>query len=113
MKRSYSILFICSLSLSLSAQKSKVQAAWRALSDYEVTEKDGKPDETYLKKANEAIDAALIHPDTKFQGKAHAYKARISYAYYKNELNAEKKKLESSIHDKNERDITAYGNTAP
>lgn len=111
MKRSYSILFISVLALSLSAQKSKVQSAWRALSDYEVTEKDGKPDETYLKKANESIDAALAHPDTKFQGKAHAYKARISYAFYKNELNAEKKKLESSIHDKNERDITAYGNT--
>ncbi|MBK9283452.1 MAG: hypothetical protein IPM51_03945 [Sphingobacteriaceae bacterium] len=95
----------------LFAQKSKVQSAWRALSDYEATEKDGKPDLSYLKKANDAIDVALTHPDTKFQGKAHAYKARIAYAYYKNELNAEKKKLEASIHDKGERDVTAYGNT--
>lgn len=111
MKKSYSILILFSFSLTLSAQKSKVQTAWRALSDYEVTEKDGKPDLNYLKKANEAIDAALAHPDTKLQGKAHAYKARISYALYKNELIAEKKKLEASIQDKNEREITAYGNT--
>ncbi len=92
------------------AQKTKVQTAWRALGDYESTVKDGKPDLVYLNKAKDAIDAALVHEDTKNQGKTHAYKARIAYAYYQSELNTELKKLEATVTDKNERALLAYGN---
>lgn len=93
------------------AQKSKVQTAWRALNDYESTEKDGKPDLVYLNKAKDAIDAALAHEDTRNQGKTHAYKARVSYAFYHYYLSQELKKTETSVPDKNERAMLAYGNT--
>lgn len=99
-------------SYSVFAQKGKVQTAWRALSDYEETMKDGNANLSYLNKAKEAIDLALANEDTKNQAKTHAYKLRISYAQFQYDLDAEKKKLESTITDKNERLLTAYGNTA-
>jgi len=92
------------------AQKGKVQTAWRGLSDYEETVKDGKPNISYLNKAKEAIDMALENEDTKTQAKTHAYKLRISYAQFQYTLDEEKKRLEASISDKNERLMTAYGN---
>jgi len=104
------IIGTCILTLgTLHAQKSKVQTAWRALSDYETTLKDGKPDISYLNKAKEAIDLALANPDTKNQGKAHAYKARIMYDFYSYALNEEMKKLENSVPDKKDRAEIAYG----
>ncbi len=96
---------------SLLAQKGKVQTAWRALSDYEETVKDGKPNLTYLNKAKEAIDLALANEDTKNQSKTHAYKLRVSYAQFQNTVDEERKKLETTIQDKTERLMTAYGNT--
>lgn len=105
------ILCFALLPLFGAAQKSKVQTAWRALNDYTATEKDGKPDLVYLNKAKDAIDMALVHEDTKNQGKTHAYKARISYAFYHYYLNQELKKLEATVPDKNERAMLAYGNT--
>ncbi len=99
------------IATAASAQKSKVQTAWRALSDYEETVKDGNANLSYLNKAKEAIDLALAHDDTKNQGKAHAYKMRISYAQFQYNLDAEKKKLEGVVSDKNERLLQAYGNT--
>ncbi len=101
------IVFICNVA---TAQKSKVQTAWRGLSDYEETLKDGKPDISYLNKAKEAIDLALVNEDTKNQAKTHAYKLRISYALFQYNLDEEKKRLEPTIGDKNERLMTAYGN---
>jgi hypothetical protein len=106
------ILSIALLPLIGLSQKSKVQTAWRALNDYESTVKEGKPDLSYLTKAKDAIDLALTHEDTKNQGKTHAYKSRISYAFYQNELNTELKNLEATVPDKNERAILAYGNTS-
>jgi len=101
-----SFVFVC---FALHAQKSKVQTAWRGLSDFEETLKDGKPELSYLTKAKEAVDAALEHPDTKNQTKAHAYKLRISYALFQYNLTEEIKKLEPTIKDKNERILVAYG----
>lgn len=91
------------------SQKSKVQAAWRGLSDYEETVKEGKPNLTYLTKANEAIDLALANEDTKKQAKTHAYKFRISYFFFQYKLVEEIKKLEATVNDKNERYMLAYG----
>jgi hypothetical protein len=93
------------------SQKGKVQTAWRALNDYEVTVKDGKPDINYLTKAKDAIDLALANPDTKNQGKTHAYKCRISYEFFKYNLKQEVAKLET-VQDKNERAMQAYGNVS-
>ncbi len=98
-------------SVTLFAQKGKVQTAWRALSDYESSIKDGKPDLTYLTKAKEAIDIALSNEETKKQSKTHAYKARISYAFFQYNLAQEVKRLEATTPDKNERAMQAYGNT--
>lgn len=92
------------------AQKGKVQTAWRGLSDYEETVRDGKPDISYLNKAKEAIDLALVNEDTKKQAKTHAYKLRISYAQFQYSLDEERKKLEPTVSDKNERLMVAYGN---
>ncbi|WP_317896858.1 tetratricopeptide repeat protein [Aurantibacillus circumpalustris] len=97
------------ISTLATAQKSKVQTAWRGLSDYEETLKDGSPNLSYLTKAKEAIDLALAHEDTKNQSKAHAYKLRISYAQFQYDLDQEKKKLEATVPDKNERLMQAYG----
>lgn len=94
------------------AQKGKVQTAWRALSDYEETLKDGKPNLAYLNKAKEAIDMALTNDDTKNQAKTYAYKLRISYAQYQYNLAEELKRLEATVGDKNERTLVAYGNTS-
>lgn len=100
------LLIVC----STFAQKGKVQTTWRSLSDYEETLKEGKPNINYLNKANEAINEALAHEDTKNKTKTHAYKLRVSYALFQYNLNEELKKLESTIGDKNERLMTAYGN---
>ena len=97
------------ISTFVTAQKSKVQTAWRGLSDYEETLKDGSPNLSYLTKAKEAIDQALVHEDTKNQSKTHAYKLRISYAQFQYDLDQEKKKLEATVTDKNERLMQAYG----
>lgn len=99
-------------SFNTFSQRAKVQAAWRALNDYESSVKDGKPDITYLNKATTAIDIALSNEETKKQGKTHAYKARICYALFQYNLNLELKKLEASTPDKNERTMLAYGNTS-
>lgn len=107
-------LFLLSLGLltltTLSAQKGKVQSAWRNLSDYEETVKDGSPNIDYLTKANEAINLALTNEETKNKAKTHAYKLRIAYAFFKYKLKAEIATLEAGIGDKDERLITAYGN---
>jgi tetratricopeptide (TPR) repeat protein len=105
------ILSLALIPLFGISQKSKVQTAWRSLNDYETSEKDGKPELAYLTKAKDAIDAALASEDTKNQGKTHAYKARISYAFYHFKLEQEKNKLKASNVDKNEIDVLAYGNT--
>ncbi len=109
-KRFVSLLLGLTISGAAVSQKGKVQAAWRGLSDYEETLKDGKPDVSYLAKANEAIDLALANEATKGQAKTHAYKLRISYAKFQYDLNEEKKKLEATVGDKNERTLLAYGN---
>lgn len=106
------LLFITCVVVTLQtsfAQKGKVQTAWRALSDYESTIADGKPDISYLNKAKEAIDIALTNNDTKNQGKTHAYKARIMYNFYTHALDQEMKKLEATVTDKRERTDMAYG----
>lgn len=105
------ILGLAALPVFGIAQKNKVQTAWRALSDYESTLADGKPDMVYLTKAKEAIDLALTNEETKNQGKTHAYNCRINYALYQAALRDEEKKLEASVPDKNERKGMAYGNT--
>lgn len=106
-----SILCVALLPVMGMAQKNKVQSAWRALSDYEGTVADGKPDVVYLNKAKEAIDLALANEETKNQAKTHAYNCRINYALYQNALRDEQKKLEATVTDKNERGMLAYGNT--
>lgn len=92
------------------AQKNKVQNAWRALNDYEGTLKD-KPDVSYLLKAKENIDAAMLNEDTKNSAKTYAYQTRIMYDLYHYNLLQESKKLEATIADKNTRMEAAYGNT--
>lgn len=106
------VLFILLVLTSTSfAQKSKVQSAWRALSDYESTVKDGKPELSYLNKAKESVNIALANDETKNSGKAYGYKARIMYAFYTYNLTQELKKIELTVKDKKEAVELAYGNT--
>ncbi len=109
MKKLIIITFVLAALHTVQAQKGKVQTAWRALSDYESTLADGKPDIAFLNKAKEAIDLALNHADTKNQGKTHAYKVRIMYDLYSYALSQEMKKLEATVTDKKERTELAYG----
>lgn len=110
MKKTIQILAIASLPMLGFAQKTKVQNAWRALNDYESTLKD-KPDVSYLMKAKENIDAAVLNEDTKQQTKTFAYKFRIYYHLFTANLRTEEAKL-SNIADKNERLQSAYGNVS-
>lgn len=112
MKLAASFLFSFLLVTQAGAQKSKVQSAWRSLTEYEETLKDGNPDITFLNKAKEAIDLALTNEDTRKQAKTHAYKLRISYAQFQYDLASEMKRLESTVPDKTERAMSAYGNTS-
>ena len=107
--RSFIIAVLTMWTVVAVGQKNKVQAAWRGLSDYEESLKDGNPEIKYRQKAQEAIDLALVNEDTKKQVKTHAYKLRISYALFQRRIADEMKKLESIVPDKNGRAITAYG----
>jgi Tfp pilus assembly protein PilF len=104
------IALLIVLPFSVFSQKSKVQGAWRSLSDYESTLNDN-PDVSYLLKAKESIDLATANEETKNQVKTYAYRFRIYINLFSNSLKEEEKKL-TSIADKNERLQTAYGNVA-
>ena len=104
------ILIVAILPLSIFAQKSKVQGAWRAMSDYESTLTES-PDASYLVKAKENIDLATNNEETKNQFKTYAYRCRIYVYLFSENLKAEEKKL-ASVADKNERMQTAYGNVS-
>jgi hypothetical protein len=115
MKRVVSAVLFLGLSTGLMAQKSQVQSAWRALSDYEELRKENpqNPELKYLNKAKEAIDKALLSEETKNQTKTHAYKLRISYALYQYNLNEEIKRQEAAgVQDKLKRYNIAYGKTS-
>jgi hypothetical protein len=111
MKKNIALLVLLFVSQLVTGQKSKVQTAWRALSDYEETLKEGRPEVSYLTKAKEAVDAAIANPDTKNSTKAHAYKLRINYALFQSALAEQVKLLEPTMGDKNERVLAAYGKT--
>lgn len=105
------VFAIATLPLFSVAQKSKVQAAWRALNDYESTLNEN-PDVSYLTKAKENIDVALANDETKNQAKAHAYKTRILFDIYQYNVKQELKKLEATIADKNARKEAAFMSTS-
>lgn len=102
------ILILLALPFTVSAQKNKVQAAWRSLSDYESTLIDN-PDVSYLLKAKENIDLATNHEETKNQFKTYAYRLRIYAHLFEENLKVEEAKLVASISDKSERRNVAYG----
>ncbi|MBI3520417.1 MAG: hypothetical protein HY062_13840, partial [Bacteroidetes bacterium] len=104
------IIILVSIPFTFFSQKNKVQAAWRALSDYESTLPDNV-DVSYLQKAKENIDLATNNEETKNQAKTYAYRCRIYMSLFSESLKAEEKKL-TGIADKNERKQTAYGNVA-
>lgn len=93
------------------AQKQKVQAAWRALSDYQSTLSE-KPEISFLNKAKEAIDLAAAHEDTKNSPKMYVYRTQIYYELFKYNLKSEEAKLAATIVDKNALREAAYGNVA-
>lgn len=66
----------------VSAQKKNINAAWRALTDYQSTVND-KPDVNYLNKAKENIDLAIQNPETKEDAKALTYHSQIYYELFK------------------------------
>src|SRR5690348_705315 len=111
MKRLFACLLIAAV-WPAAAQKSKVQSAWRSLSDYEQSVAEGRPDPSFLSKASDAIDAALSNEDSKKMPKAYAYKVRISYAKFRQSLADELKRLEPAVPNADERRLQAYGNIA-
>jgi len=67
---------------ALNAQKKNINAAWRALTDYQSTLND-KPDVNYLNKAKENIDIAIQNPETKEDAKVLTYHSQIYYELFK------------------------------
>lgn len=93
------------------AQKAKLNAAWRGLTDYQSTLKE-KPEISYLMKAKEAIDLAAANEETKNNPKMYVYKTQIYYELYKYNLKAEEEKLAATITDKNKKREAAYSNVS-
>jgi hypothetical protein len=107
-------LFLYCLFLLASAgiaQKAKLSAAWRSLSDYEEGVKEGKPNPEFLQKAKDNVDEAAANEKTATLTRTQTYRARIYYALYRQNLEKEMKNLEATVGDKNERLSKAYGNT--
>jgi Tfp pilus assembly protein PilF len=104
------LMILLALCFTLPAQRSKVQSAWRALTDYEESLKEGRPDPAFLAKASDAIEVAMANEDSKKMPKAHAYRMRISYAKFRQSLADEIKRLEPTVPDNTERNLQAYGN---
>lgn len=100
---------LISLSTIGIAQKSKVNAAWRGLTDYQATLKE-KPDPSYLTKAKEAIDLAASNEETKNNPKTHIYRTQIYYELFKSNLKVEEEKAAATSGDKKQRMETAYSN---
>jgi tetratricopeptide (TPR) repeat protein len=112
MTKRFVITFVfCGSLLASTAQKSKLNAAWRGLTDYESTLQD-KPDVSYLMKAKEAIDLAVANEETKNNPKAYVYKTKIYYELFKYNLKAEEEKAAATISDKNLKRETAYSNVS-
>ena len=84
------IVFLIALPFAVFSQKSKVQGAWRSLSDYESTLNDN-PDVSYLQKAKESIDLAATNEETKNQVKTYAYRFRIYINLFSYTLKEEEK----------------------
>lgn len=100
------LLLLCNVGV---AQKSKINAAWRGLTDYQATLKE-KPEPSYLFKAKEAIDAAAANEETKNNPKLHIYKTQIYYELFKNSLKSEEEKAAATSGDKKQRMEIAYSN---
>ncbi|GIV26681.1 MAG: hypothetical protein KatS3mg027_0495 [Bacteroidia bacterium] len=76
------ILGIVSIVTSLNAQKKNINAAWRALTDYQSTLND-KPNLSYLLKAKENIDLAYQNPETKEDSRTLTYYSQIYFELFK------------------------------
>lgn len=103
MKQSIKIVAMLCMPVVLFAQSSKVQTAYRNMSDYETSK-----DLASLVKAKEAIDLATNHEDTKEKAKTWVYRTEIYYYLFKSDIAAEEKKL-ADVQNKNERLTKAYG----
>ncbi|MBK7667578.1 MAG: hypothetical protein IPJ32_09715 [Sphingobacteriaceae bacterium] len=111
LKKTIAFTLLISLSTLGVAQKSKINAAWRGLTDYQSTLKE-KPDVSYLLKAKESIDLAVANEETKSNAKAHIYKTQIYYELFKYNLKIEEEKAAASSGDKKQRMETAYSNVS-
>lgn len=105
-----SALFFSLLNVGV-AQKSKMNAAWRGLTDYQSTLKE-KPDPSYLFKAKEAIDVAAASEETKSNPKMHVYRTQIYYELFKYNLKLKEEEAAATSSDKKQRMETAYSNVS-
>lgn len=110
-KKIVSLSLLLGVSISLIAQKSKVNAAWRGLTDYQATVKE-KPDVSYLTKAKEAIDLAASNEETKENAKMHTYRTQIYYELFKFNLKTEEDKAGATVNDKKQKLEIAYSNVS-
>ncbi len=83
MKNNYIYVAIVLLNIGpVFAQKKNMNAAWRALTDYQSTLND-KPNLSYLQKAKESIDLAIQNPETKEDSRTLTYYSQIYYELFK------------------------------
>jgi hypothetical protein len=108
-KRTIVSLLFLSLIHCGFAQKSKMNAAWRGLTDYQSTIKE-KPEPSYLFKAKEAIDAAAVNEETKANPKMHVYRTQIYYELFKYNLKLKEEEAAATAGDKKQRMEMAYAN---
>ncbi|MGZ3882661.1 MAG: hypothetical protein ACXVPD_00430, partial [Bacteroidia bacterium] len=110
-KRLALLFFVLSTTYTALGQKQKINAAWRALTDYQSTLKE-KPDPSYLNKAKDAIDAAAANEESKTNPKMHVYRAQIYYELFKFNLKTMEDALAATVADKNQRRESAYANVS-
>lgn len=82
MNKNVLVIILIVVVSNIYAQKKNINAAWRALTDYQSTLND-KADVQYLLKAKENIDWAIQNPETKEDPKALTYYSQIYYELYK------------------------------
>jgi tetratricopeptide (TPR) repeat protein len=111
MKKALRIISVLAILPFAIAAQPAYQSAYRAFNDYTTTLQDKAPDLTYLMKAKEKIDVVLASED-KDKPKIQALNCKINYAMFQSNLDAEKKKLGSTVSNASELAEMAYGNVS-
>jgi hypothetical protein len=105
MKKGLILVALIALTVVIQAQNNKVISAWKYLKDFN----DFK-EVSSLKKAKEAIDAAIENADTKVEAKTWLYRGNIYQTIFEQNFRSEIDK-QKDVPEGSKKTTTAYQNT--